>query len=206
MFQCFFQLSKFGERAGIVTLKSVPQVKIFIDNVHSPPRKFERYWFIVTPPKEFWDAPLEWCWYRKNPIEVDLDKIRELYRNELAILTLGDKMSFSEILTPQNLLNAGWGIQPESSSSSGNTSSPSSNNNSSLPMNSLDLESFPLDSNSQHLSLTRGNDSCEASSHPSHLETLQGDRRLRVGIAIFIFASNFSFCFRRDGNEKISFQ
>ena len=124
LFQCFFQVSKFGERAGIVTIKRrIPQLELFIDNVPSPLRKFERYWFIVTPPQEFWDALLGWCWQRKSTHEINLNDLRECYATKIAILTSGDKMPFTELVTSQNLLNAGWGIEPEPSSNPSCTSS-----------------------------------------------------------------------------------
>ena len=101
LFHCFFQVSKSGERAGTVTIKRIPQVELFIDNAHSPPKKFERYWFIVIPPKEFWDAPLEWCWHKRNSPEIDLNNLRERHKMEIVTLTRVIRCLLLRLLLPQ---------------------------------------------------------------------------------------------------------
>ena len=115
-------------------------------------------------------------------LEIDLNNLMEHHKTEIATLNLGDKMSFIEIFTPLNLLNARWGIEPESSSpsspssiSSSSDSSHSSNDNSdysnsnSLDSNPLDLNKSPVHPNSQSsLVPLRG-------SNYSFTESLQGD-------------------------------
>ena len=115
LFGCFYRLRRVERRGVFFTLQRIVGLSPLFQKLQNKV-DFESRWVVIEPPPS-WKAPLRWCWDNERDIWSEkLDDIgisRAVYRRVIERLCAIGTCNLSDLLTPENIAAAGWGIRLE---------------------------------------------------------------------------------------------